>query len=54
MDGERKQAPVEESERPPEAPNEGAAGRHPDEQPDRRKDDETEDSFPASDPPGNY
>lgn len=38
----------------PEAPNEGSPGHHPDEQDAPSEDRETEDSFPASDPPANY
>jgi hypothetical protein len=67
--GGRKQGPpVEESVQVPEPPNEGATGHHPDEEdkgvrparsPGRREDKpredvESEQSFPASDPPANY
>ena len=67
MNGEpRKRPPVDESEHVPEAPNEGAPGHHPDAERDggtpreaggqkHREDAEAEQqSFPASDPPGNY
>jgi hypothetical protein len=50
---ERPPDPVEE-DREPEAPNEGSPGHHPDEQDAPRENGETEDSFPASDPPANY
>jgi hypothetical protein len=38
----------------PEAPNEGSAGHHPTDEDPRREDKESEQSFPASDPPANY
>jgi hypothetical protein len=56
--------PIEENEHPPhepfegedpaEAPNEGSAGHHPDDDDVRDEDAESEQSFPASDPPANY
>ena len=50
---ERPPDPVDDDQGP-EAPNEGSPGHHPDEQDAPREDGETEDSFPASDPPANY
>ena len=50
---ERPPDPVEE-EQVPEAPNEGSPGHHPDDDADRTEDVDSEQSFPASDPPANY
>jgi hypothetical protein len=44
----------DESGGDPQVPNEGATGHNPDEQDERREDEESEQSFPASDPPANY
>lgn len=43
-----------EEDEVPSAPNESAPGHHPDERDVPREDAESEQSFPASDPPANY
>lgn len=50
---ERPPDPVEEDQ-DPQAPNEGSPGHQPDEDDSRTEDVESEQSFPASDPPANY
>jgi hypothetical protein len=50
---ERPPDPVEEDQEPP-VPNEGSPGHHPDDDDSRAEDVESEQSFPASDPPANY
>ena len=55
MDAERQKEPeAEDVDRDPEAPNEGGTGHHPEDDDVRREDAESEQSFPASDPPANY
>jgi hypothetical protein len=51
---ERDPRPEDEQKPPPEPPNEGSAGHHPDKDDLPTEDDEAEQSFPASDPPANY
>ena len=50
---ERSPDPVEEDQ-VPETPVEGSPGHHPEEDDDHKEDVESEQSFPASDPPANY
>jgi hypothetical protein len=52
--GPEKDPNLENEEEVPSAPNESAPGHHPDEDDVRREDAESEQSFPASDPPANY
>jgi hypothetical protein len=56
MSEERKKTTPGEDreEQVPQTPNEGSPGHHPSDDDSRREDAESEQSFPASDPPSNY
>jgi hypothetical protein len=51
---ERDPTPLEDEDSPTETPNESSPGHHPDDEDVLREDRESDQSFPASDPPANY